>query len=148
ILDTDGNLNSTARWLTFAARNPARLQASRLLWATEAPNIATWTEAVLEQHYRIGVTLSEADEPLRSQLRLAAGEGLVVTDVVKDSPAAGAGIQKNDVLIKLDGKRLTSVDAINKQVQEIKDRKVAVALIRAGNEIVCEVTPRLTSEPT
>ena len=38
-------------------------------------------ELTIEEHYRIGVTLSEADDTLRSQLRLAAGEGLVVTEV-------------------------------------------------------------------
>ncbi|MGE5191360.1 MAG: PDZ domain-containing protein [Deltaproteobacteria bacterium] len=101
-----------------------------------------------EQRYRIGVTLSEADDTLRSQLRLAAGEGLVVTEVVDDSPAAKAGIQKNDVLIKLDGKRLTTVDAINTQIQEIKDRKVTAALFRGGSEISVEIAPRLIKEPS
>jgi S1-C subfamily serine protease len=80
------------------------------------------------ERYRIGVTLSEADDTLRTQLRLAAGEGLVVTDVVPDSAATAAGIQVNDVLTVLDGKRLTTVEAINAQVQEIKDRLVELRL--------------------
>ncbi len=104
--------------------------------------------AQAEQHYRIGVTLSEADDALRSQLRLAAGEGLVVTEVMDETPAAKAGIQKNDVLIKLDGKRLTTVDAVNSQIQEIKDRKVTVALFRGGSEVSIEVAPRLVKQPS
>jgi membrane-associated protease RseP (regulator of RpoE activity) len=102
----------------------------------------------VEQHYRIGVNLAEADETLRSQLRLAAGEGLVVTDVLDESAAAQAGIQKNDVLIKLDGKRLTTIEAVNAQVQEIKDRKVTVVLYRGGGEVSVAVAPRLVSEPS
>ncbi|HLJ12268.1 MAG TPA: PDZ domain-containing protein [Planctomycetaceae bacterium] len=99
-----------------------------------------------EPHYRVGLNLAEADDALRSQLRLAAGEGLVVTEVVADSPAAKAGIQRNDVLIKLDGKRLTTVDAANAQIQEIKDRTVSVAFFRAGQEMSRDVAPRLTNE--
>jgi len=99
-----------------------------------------------QRHYRIGVTLAEADDVLRSQLRLAAGEGLVVTDVLADSPAAKAGILQHDVLTKLDGKRLTAVDTVNAQIQEIKDRAVPVALFRTGSELVLTVTPRLTDE--
>lgn len=98
------------------------------------------------RQYRIGVTLAEADDALRSQLRLASGEGLVVTDVVADSPAAKAGIQRHDVLTKLDGKRLTAIEAVNAQIQEIKDRAVPIALYRAGSELVVTVTPRLTDE--
>jgi len=101
-----------------------------------------------EQHYRIGVQLAEADETLRSQLRLAAGEGLVVTEVLQESPAAMAGLQNHDVLTKLDGKRLTKIEAVNGQIQEIRDRKVSVSLFRGGNEITCDVTPTLATEPS
>jgi C-terminal processing protease CtpA/Prc len=104
--------------------------------------------ASAEHHYRIGVALAEADDVLRSQLRLAAGEGLVVTDVMAESPAAKAGIQRHDVLTKLDDKRLTAVEVVNAQIQEIKDRPVSIALYRAGNEVLLTVTPRLTEEPT
>ncbi len=101
---------------------------------------------VNQETYRIGVSLAEADATLRSQLRLAEGEGLVVTEVIEGSAAAAAGIQANDVLIVLDGKRLTTVEAINSQVQEIKDRQVELRLLRAGKEIASQVAPRKTQE--
>jgi predicted metalloprotease with PDZ domain len=139
LVDTDKSVRRSLAWWLAAAEDPQPLKTSALLqYATVAD----------EQRYRIGVSLSEADATLRSQLRLAAGEGLVVTEVVDDTPAAKAGIQKNDVLVKLDGKRLTTVEAVNSQIQEIKDRKVAVALFRGGSEIVVEVAPRLTTEPS
>jgi membrane-associated protease RseP (regulator of RpoE activity) len=114
----------------------------------EITDAANQTALVEQQRYRIGLSLAEADDTLRSQLRLASGEGLVVTEVLDDTPAAKAGIHKNDVLIKLDGKRLTTVEAINSQVQEIKDRKVTVALFRGGSEVTLEVAPRLVKEPS
>jgi predicted metalloprotease with PDZ domain len=132
---------SLAWWLAAAADDPQHPKASALFRYSTVDDRG-------EQRYRIGVTLSEADGTLRSQLRLASGEGLVVTEVLDDSAAAKAGIQKNDVLVKLDGKRLTTVEAVNAQIQEIKERKVAVALFRGGSEIEVEVTPRLTTEPS
>jgi len=112
----------------------------RLRWAAENLLLAH------SESYRLGVQLAEADDTLRAQLRLAAGEGLVVTDVVKDSAAVVAGIQPNDVLILLNGKRLTTVEAINAQVQEIKDRLVELRLLRGGEERVLQIAPRKTQE--
>jgi predicted metalloprotease with PDZ domain len=98
------------------------------------------------EHYRIGVTLSEADDTLRSQLGLAAGEGLVVTDVVEGSPAAEAGIRTHDVFTMLGGKRLATVEAINAQIQEIKDKSVELRLLRAGKETTLRITPKKTPQ--
>jgi membrane-associated protease RseP (regulator of RpoE activity) len=103
--------------------------------------------ARLDNRYRIGVTLSEADDTLRSHLKLAAGEGLVVTEVVDESPAAKMGVKQHDVLTELDGKRLTSVDAVNAQIQEIKDKTVVLKLLRSGQEVTCQVAPKKSSEP-
>lgn len=100
-----------------------------------------------ENQYRIGLTLAAADDTLRSQLRLASGEGLVVTDVVADGPAAKAGVKKHDVLTMLDGKRLTTVEAINSQVQSIKDGKVTVVFVRGGQEMSRELAPQLGTTP-
>jgi C-terminal processing protease CtpA/Prc len=103
--------------------------------------------AGVENRYRIGVTLSEADETLRSHLKLAGGEGLVVTEVVDESPAAKMGVKQHDVLTELDGKRLTSVDAANAQIQEIKDKTVVLKLLRSGQEVTCQIAPKKSSEP-
>ena len=103
-------------------------------------------EVVAQDAYRIGVTLAEADETLRAHLRLAAGEGLVGTDVVAESAATAAGIQQHDVLVVLDGKRLTTVEAINVQVQELKDKSVELRLLRGGKEVALPIAARKTQE--
>lgn len=94
-----------------------------------------------EPRYRIGVVLSEADDTLRAQVGLAAGEGLIVTEVFPDTPAAKAGIQPHDVLVILGGKRLSSVDAVNAQIQEIQDREVELKLLRSGREVTLKIAP-------
>ena len=99
-----------------------------------------------DNRYRIGVTLSEADDTLRSHLKLPAGEGLVVTEVMADSPAAKMGVKLHDVLIELEGKHLTTVEAINAQIQEIKDKTVLLKLLRSGQEVTCQITPKKSDE--
>ncbi|HUG91269.1 MAG TPA: PDZ domain-containing protein [Planctomycetaceae bacterium] len=128
-------------------------QGKPVEWKVTIPNVPVygvqnWGQvATAAPHYRVGVTLAEADETLRSQLKLAAGEGLVVTEIVADSPAAKAGLQRHDVLTKLDNQRLTTVEKINAQIQEIKDRQAAVEFLRGGEELSCNVAPKLSSEP-
>jgi membrane-associated protease RseP (regulator of RpoE activity) len=100
---------------------------------------------IVDNQYRIGVTLAQADDALRSQLRLAKGEGLVVTEIVADGPAAKAGLKQHDVLTQLDGKRLTTVEDCNAQIQEIKDRKVSLTVVRSGKESSIELAPQLSA---
>lgn len=116
----------------------ARLQTKRL-WTTLMHQPA-------QERYRIGVSLSEADDTLRAHLRLVAGEGLVVTEVVEGGAAARADVKPHDVLIVLDGKRLTTVEAINAQIQEIKEKTVELRFLRGGNELTVQIAPRKTQE--
>ena len=103
-------------------------------------------EVVAQETYRIGVTLAEADDTLRAHLRLAAGEGLVVTEVVDESAAAAAGILQHDVLVVLDGIRLTTVEAINAQIQELKDKSVELRLLRGGKDVTLPIAARKSRE--
>jgi hypothetical protein len=59
---------------------------------TPAPDIErTW----------LGVVVTGVPPALAHQLRLASGTGLLVETVLPDSPAAAAGIQRQDVLVRL-----------------------------------------------
>lgn len=91
--------------------------------------------------YRLGVGLADADETLRSQLSLLGGEGLVVTSVENDSPAAKSGVLVNDVLIKLDGKALTSIDVLQEHLQQTGDKAVSLELMRRRQPATLTVTP-------
>ena len=101
------------------------------------------------EQYRIGVTLSEADETLRTQLQLPAGEGLVVTEVLAGTAAEKAEIKQHDVLVELEERHLANVEQINKQIQEIKARPVKLKLLRCGKSVTVEVTPeKVATSPT
>ncbi|HEV7224060.1 MAG TPA: PDZ domain-containing protein, partial [Pirellulales bacterium] len=91
--------------------------------------------------YWLGVGLANADDTLRSQLGVLAGEGLVVTGVENDSPSFKSGVMVNDLLLKLDGKPLKTIEELAAQLQEIADRSVALELLRRGKPASLTVAP-------
>ncbi|HVX15065.1 MAG TPA: PDZ domain-containing protein [Pirellulales bacterium] len=99
------------------------------------------TLAQVQPKYWLGLGLAGADDTLRSQLSLPAGEGLVVTGVENDSPAAKAGVMANDVILKLDGKASTTIEALTEQLQAIADKSVSLELLRRGKPATLTVTP-------
>ena len=83
----------------------------------------------------LGVATSLPPEPLVDQLKLPKGVGLLVDFVDAQSPAAAAGIRKNDVLTKLDDQLLTSPQHLATLVQMHKPKdKVALTLVREAQE--------------
>lgn len=94
-----------------------------------------------EPRFWLGIGASAADDTLRSHLAVPAGEGLVVTSVEGESPAARSGVMVNDILLKLDGKPLTTIEALSAQLQEIGDKSVPLELLRHGKPAMLTVTP-------
>ena len=89
----------------------------------------------------IGVGLGEPDEALVAQLGLKDGAGLVVTHVAENSPAAKAGLQKNDVLLEMEGQSLVVAQQLQKLVKARKEGdKVTVKYLRAGKKDSVTVT--------
>lgn len=83
----------------------------------------------------LGVGVEEASEALVEQLGLDPGVGLVVSHVSPDSPAAKAGLKKNDVLAELDGQWLVHPAQLRKLVQARKPGdKVKLVLYRGGKK--------------
>ncbi|HET6879845.1 MAG TPA: PDZ domain-containing protein, partial [Pirellulales bacterium] len=96
-----------------------------------------------EPKYWLGLGLASADDTLRSQLSVPAEEGLVVTSIEEGSPAAQAGVMVNDVLLQLDGKGLTTIEALSEQLQSIADKSAPLKLLRRGKPAMLTVTATL-----
>ena len=98
--------------------------------------------------YWIGVPISPVDATLRSHLpALPANSGLIVDDVVADSPAAKGGIQKTDILLKCNETLLTTNEVLVEQIQKSEGKELKVELLRSGKAMTLTVIPqkRLTA---
>jgi len=83
----------------------------------------------------LGLGVEEASEALAAQLDLKDGEGLVVTFVASESPAAKAGFQKNDVLTRLDDQLLVNASQFRKLIRRHKEGdSIKLTIFRNGKK--------------
>jgi C-terminal processing protease CtpA/Prc len=93
----------------------------------------------------LGVYTQAIDEDLQEAFNLDADEGLVIVDVVDDSPAEDAGLRRKDIIVKINGESISDSKALVKYVGglEIGD-EAEVVVLRKGKEktITVEVGER------
>ena len=66
----------------------------------------------------LGVELVNLNEPLRAHFGVPEGSGVLVSNVVDDSPAARAGVQVGDVITRFDGEDVTSSRKLTTMVRK------------------------------
>jgi membrane-associated protease RseP (regulator of RpoE activity) len=75
--------------------------------------------------------LSPAD---RKRLKLKEDKGLVVIQVMPDSPAARAGIRRGDLLAGIDGKKVTTSRELQKAIRQAGAGKKVTLVGKRGKE--------------
>ena len=88
------------------------------------------------------MSLVSADDALRDHLKLPKDLGLVVTSLDANSPEAHAGIEQNDVLLKLGETPLGKPEDLDASLKKAGENPVALSLIRRGSKRVIQVQPR------
>jgi len=91
--------------------------------------------------YWLGVSCRPVDGALRTQLRLPEHRGLVVEQVMPESPAAGAGVKRHDVLLKAGETPLSELPDLIDAVEQAKDSELALELVRGGKRKTIKLTP-------
>ncbi|HEY6175948.1 MAG TPA: PDZ domain-containing protein [Kofleriaceae bacterium] len=80
---------------------------------------------------RLGVMVMDLNAALRSYFGAPKDSGLLVAEVVADSPAARAGIKVGDVITKLDSDKVEDVRDIRSAISRLQSpQKVAIELVR------------------
>jgi S1-C subfamily serine protease len=65
----------------------------------------------------LGVKVQDVSSDLGDYFGVDAGEGVLVLDVMDDSPAEEAGIKDGDVILKVDGKKTTDTEKFVKYIK-------------------------------
>jgi membrane-associated protease RseP (regulator of RpoE activity) len=94
----------------------------------------------------IGIESEPVGAALRTHLKLEEGQGLLVRNVVPDSPAAQAGVQQHDVLLQFNETRLRDVPDLAKAVTEAKEQESTLRLVRGGETQEVRITPQQRPE--
>ena len=134
-------LAATAAFAAPPATAPIELPpavAQQMLDKAHAADAAS-TKASTEKFTYLGVTAKTVDDTLRAQLNLPDGVGLTVTTVDHKGPA-GADIQTNDVLEKLDDQLLINAHQLVTLIRLHKPGDtVTVSLIREAKPIEVKI---------
>lgn len=105
------------------------------LLVTSALPVRTGTAEAGEEKGWLGVSLQRLTSELREAADISSDVGVLVTDVVEDSPAEKAGLEVGDVILKYDGKEVTSPRRLSKLVRKTApDTKVKVDIARDGKK--------------
>jgi serine protease Do len=89
----------------------------------------------------LGVAVEDVSPALASHLSLPEGEGLLVAHIAHDSPAAKAGIERHDVLLRVGDQKLYSPEQLVKLIRSQKPgEKCSIELMRQGKKENVEVT--------
>ena len=89
---------------------------------------------------QLGVTVAPLTDTARAEMGVAQGvDGVVVTDLQPDSPAAKAGLQRGDVIVKLGSQDTLTPDALKAALDSEKTDPALVLINRGGNQIFVAV---------
>lgn len=84
----------------------------------------------------LGVYTEEVSKENFAKFGLREVQGVAVTKVEENSPAAKAGIMANDVIVRIDGDEVTSVRKLNRLIGEIApDHTARITVLRNGSEM-------------
>lgn len=90
---------------------------------------------------RLGVYVHDLSEGLAEYFEVPGGEGVLVDDIVEDSPAEAAGIRAGDVIIKIGDEDVADTEELVEAISEMeKDTPTPIVLVRKGERMTVEVT--------
>lgn len=91
----------------------------------------------------LGVQIEELSEPMK--IALGVEYGVLVTEVIEDSPAEEAGIEIGDIILKLDGKKIEDREDLIYLVKKRPEKEVKIVVLRKGERK--EIKVKLGEKP-
>ncbi len=112
--------------MLFSVR--ALLPAALLLSLT-----ANAEAAELARRAFMGIGMAAVPEAIRTENKLASGEGIIVERVIPGSSAEAAGLQARDIVLKLDGETIRSTGDVAAAIRRKRaGDSLTLSLLRAG----------------
>ena len=109
-------------------------------------NLATWVMRQLidngqVQRAYIGVQMGPIDARMATKLGLPGRQGVLVNDVIPDSPAAAAGVQELDVITGFDGRAIEGTRSLQELVERAgMGQPHQLTVLRDGKQLTLTIT--------
>jgi C-terminal processing protease CtpA/Prc len=84
---------------------------------------------------RLGLVLKDLDEDLAPYFDMEAGEGILVIEVMEDSPAEKADVKAGDVIVMVGGESVSDADDLMDEIYDCsEENEVELVLVRKGKK--------------
>ncbi|PJA26199.1 MAG: hypothetical protein CO189_11895 [candidate division Zixibacteria bacterium CG_4_9_14_3_um_filter_46_8] len=100
-----------------------------------------------EDHAGLGIRIDNLSEQLGNYFGVKDGQGVLITEVLDDSPAKKSGITAGDVIIKADGKDVENTDMLRDIISDKKDGDKVVLMVKRNKQdipITTEVSEKFS----
>ena len=94
-----------------------------------------------QREYYLGIPVAAVNGVLRAHLEIPEGQGLVVEQVLPDSPAARGGLERNDILLSIGGHPVGDVKVLRERVQASAGKPLSLAVLRHAKPMTIGITP-------
>ena len=64
----------------------------------------------------LGITMGSVDKKIADEMKLSSVSGVYINEVLKGSAAEKAGLKKNDVIVAIDGEKITDASSVQAKV--------------------------------
>ena len=95
----------------------------------------------------LGITMGNVDKKFADEMKLSAVSGVYINEVLKESAADKAGLKKNDVIVAIDGQKITDASSVQARVSSYHPGdKATITYIRDGKQEETQVTFQASSQ--
>ncbi len=95
----------------------------------------------MDENGYLGIQTQEITKENFSKFGLSKVQGVAIEKVLENSPAAQAGLQAGDVILRFNGEEITSVRKLTRLIGEVApDHQITLSIARAGGEREVSVT--------
>jgi serine protease Do len=92
----------------------------------------------------LGVEIAEVDDVVAQQFGLGKAAGALINNVIPDSPAQKAGLQRGDVIVEVNGKKVKNVVEVQELISRTPPKTtITLKIIRENLPKVVKVTTQL-----
>lgn len=135
---------------TPSSRPHRAIQRKRIIQIphSEPPKLVAGSHPLLlrslaNSRWMLGVNVEALEPYVRAHLSIEPNTGLRVTQVMDDSAAWKAGIRVDDILIRVDGKPLPSLEALKAAVEQAGERRssLEVEVLQSGEKKILHISP-------
>lgn len=95
----------------------------------------------LSSSRRIGVGTTTLTKQLAEYFSVADGQGVLITSVREDSPAAKAGLKAGDVITEVDGEKIDETGDLSRALNRKQEGEVTLTIVRDKSQRTIRVTP-------